>query len=119
MNGTSELAHNARPSTLNLAISAPGPGSPLPPLAASDSADARQSCVRLARPDLRVAIHRRDGNIPRRDMCLGLLCEKAGGGRKPLSSVAWPQKTVKGLGRPGSRESADPYTESGRRRARV
>ena len=34
-------------------------------------------------------------------------------------SVAWPQKTVKGLDPPGSRESADPYTESGQRQARV
>jgi hypothetical protein len=34
-------------------------------------------------------------------------------------SVAWPQKTVKGLGRPGTRKLADPYTESGERRARV
>jgi hypothetical protein len=33
--------------------------------------------------------------------------------------VAWPQKTVKVLGPPGSPESADPYTESGERRARV
>ncbi len=34
-------------------------------------------------------------------------------------SVAWPQKTVKGLGPPGSAKLADPYTESGQRRARV
>jgi hypothetical protein len=34
-------------------------------------------------------------------------------------SVAWLQKTVKGLGPPGSQETADPYTESGERRARV
>jgi len=34
-------------------------------------------------------------------------------------SVAWPQKTVKGLGPPGNPESADPYAESGERRARV
>jgi len=36
-----------------------------------------------------------------------------------LLSVAWPQKTVRGLGPPGSPESEDPYTESDRRRARV
>jgi hypothetical protein len=34
-------------------------------------------------------------------------------------SVAWPQKTAKGLGPPGSPESADPYTGFGKRRARV
>jgi hypothetical protein len=34
-------------------------------------------------------------------------------------SVAWSQKTVKGLGPPGSPESGDPYSESGQRRARV
>jgi hypothetical protein len=34
-------------------------------------------------------------------------------------SVAWPQKTVKGLGPPGTTEIADAYTESGERRARV
>jgi hypothetical protein len=33
-------------------------------------------------------------------------------------SVAWPQKKVKGLGPPGTTEIADPYTESGKRRAR-
>jgi hypothetical protein len=33
-------------------------------------------------------------------------------------SVAWPQKTDKGLGPPGNARSADPYTESGERRAR-
>jgi hypothetical protein len=36
-----------------------------------------------------------------------------------VMSVAWSQKTVKGLGAPGNRESADPYTESGEKRARV
>jgi hypothetical protein len=36
-----------------------------------------------------------------------------------IMSVAWPQKTVKGLGLRGSRENRDPYTESGERRARV
>ena len=36
-----------------------------------------------------------------------------------ITSVAWPQKTVKGLGSPGSTENRDPYTESGERRARV
>jgi hypothetical protein len=33
-------------------------------------------------------------------------------------SVAWPLKTVKGLGPLGRPESADPYAESGKRRAR-
>ena len=33
-------------------------------------------------------------------------------------SVAWPQKTAKGLGPPGGAKLADPYTESGERRAR-
>ena len=28
-------------------------------------------------------------------------------------SVAWPQKTVKGLGPPGTTDFADPYMESG------
>jgi hypothetical protein len=36
-----------------------------------------------------------------------------------IMSVAWPQKTVKGLGPLGRPESADPYTEPGKRRARV
>ena len=36
-----------------------------------------------------------------------------------LLSVAWPPKTVKGLGPPGSAKLADPYTESGERRASV
>ncbi len=36
-----------------------------------------------------------------------------------MVSVAWPQKMVKGLGPSGSPESADPYTESGQRRARI
>ena len=39
--------------------------------------------------------------------------------RDSVMSVAWPQKTVKGLSPPGSPESADPYTDSGERRARV
>ena len=38
--------------------------------------------------------------------------------RDTVMSVAWPQKTVKGLGPPGGPESTDPYTESGERRAR-
>jgi hypothetical protein len=39
--------------------------------------------------------------------------------RDAVMSVAWPQKTVKGLGPLGMPESADPHTESGKRRARV
>jgi hypothetical protein len=39
--------------------------------------------------------------------------------REAVLSVAWPQKTVKGLGPLGSPESADPYTESSQRRAGV
>jgi len=35
------------------------------------------------------------------------------------SSVPCPQKTVKGPGPQGDAEERDPYTESGRRRARV
>ena len=34
-------------------------------------------------------------------------------------SVAWPQKTVKGLGPPGNPKSAGPYAGSGQRRPRV
>jgi hypothetical protein len=45
-------------------------------------------------------------------------------GNEPLKwdsvmSVVWPQKTVRGLGSPGSTVTADPHTESGQRRARV
>src|SRR4030042_4049601 len=39
--------------------------------------------------------------------------------RGPVVSVAWPQKTVKGLGPPGGSVTADPCTEFGQRRARV
>ena len=39
--------------------------------------------------------------------------------KRALLSVAWPQKTVKGLGPPGKGENRDPHTESGTRRAGV
>jgi hypothetical protein len=40
-------------------------------------------------------------------------------GEIAIMYVAWPQKTVKGLGPSGNPESADPHTESDERRARV